>query len=408
MQDLSFAAISLQGSWLLASAPEAAQLDTNLSAKAKAALRSLPIFESVEVATRSGEVSKADHGAALMHNLEGEWFLAPTAIPAKAVPPSTFLFAGSAYERRALMGLGVAQVSLPAFCRKHVLGRMGALAPSMVEIVMCEALRQLPSLLAEDRTLGDLLRVSAFVSTASGQLCAPQNLFDPRVPELLAILDPHSYFPVGEFASQPILGALGMLGMQAVATRSAIFSSARSVESLAASSPAAAMARGSALLQYLEIASHGLSSRSCTTAGPIQLSSMLSRLVQRSTSQDGEEAGFWAKMQDVAWCPALVLPPVQAQGLPWVKECSSPVERPKSLRPPADLWLVSASMRVLNGECRSAVLATQLGWDRLPPTAAICQQLQVSCITWTSPDSPCFYLRRQTIFCWEVWRLRFC
>ena len=52
----------------------------------------------------------------------------------------------------------------------------------------------------------------------AGQLLAPAALFDPRVPELLALLDPEAAFPALELASDGgALAALQRLGMRTAA-----------------------------------------------------------------------------------------------------------------------------------------------------------------------------------------------
>ncbi len=39
----------------------------------------------------------------------------------------------------------------------------------------------------------------AFVPTEGGQLAAPDKLYDPRVPDLAALLDPKTSFPAAPF-----------------------------------------------------------------------------------------------------------------------------------------------------------------------------------------------------------------
>ena len=54
---------------------------------------------------------------------------------------------------------------------------------------------------------------------------------------------------------------------------------------------------------------------------------------------------------------------------------SSMVAPPKLVRPLNDLWLVSASMRILDGECSSTALLYGLGWMSPPGGGVIAAQL---------------------------------
>jgi hypothetical protein len=49
-------------------------------------------------------------------------------------------------------------------------------------------------------------------------------------------------------------------------------------------------------------------------------------------------------------------------GMPWAKSADR-LAHPRAVRPPADMWLVSASMSILNGSCNSPLLAGGLGWS---------------------------------------------
>lgn len=62
--------------------------------------------------------------------------------------------------------------------------------------MMVGVLRRLQLLVSEDRAIVDHLRMIAFVTTASGKLQMPQELYDPRNAELVGLLDTN-YFPSG-------------------------------------------------------------------------------------------------------------------------------------------------------------------------------------------------------------------
>ncbi len=79
---------------------------------------------------------------------------------------------------------------------------------------------------------------------------------------------------------------------------------------------------------------------------------------------------FWAELSALRWCPAL--PDAPAAGLPWRPPSSAsnradgggagaaggeaggvaPLAAPRDVRPAGDMWLASASLHVLDGECR--------------------------------------------------------
>ena len=76
-------------------------------------------------------------------------------------------------------------------------------------------------------------------------------------------------------------------------------------------------------------------------------------------TDDKSEEEFWSEMREIAWCPVCDDPPIE--GLPWLK--SSPqVAPPRLVRPKSQMWMVSHSMHILDGECRSVYLQRRLGW----------------------------------------------
>ena len=74
-------------------------------------------------------------------------------------------------------------------------------------------LQALPALASEDKQFSAALGQVRFVPTQQlvdgvETLQMPSALYDPRVPELAALLDPSKCFPAPPFASQEVLGAL--------------------------------------------------------------------------------------------------------------------------------------------------------------------------------------------------------
>lgn len=84
----------------------------------------------------------------------------------------------------------------------------------------------------------------------------------------------------------------------------------------------------------------------------------------------GEE--FWSEIKAIAWCPVCADPPLS--GLPWLKS-SNQVAPPSSVRPKSQMWMVSNSMHVLDGECHSIYLQRKLGWLDCPTINVLSRQL---------------------------------
>ena len=93
--------------------------------------------------------------------------------------------------------------------------------------------------------------------TASGTLAAPTHLYDPRIPELVALLDRNTSFPAAPFDDDATLDILASLGMRSTVTQTAVLDAAMTAERLGdvagdAYDFAAANERGWAILRYLE------------------------------------------------------------------------------------------------------------------------------------------------------------
>lgn len=76
-------------------------------------------------------------------------------------------------------------------------------------------------------------------------------------------------------------------------------------------------------------------------------------------TDDKPEEEFWSEMREIAWCPVCDDPPIK--GLPWLKS-SCQVAPPSLVRPKSQMWMVSHSMHILDGECHSSYLQRRLGW----------------------------------------------
>lgn len=90
---------------------------------------------------------------------------------------------------------------------------------------------------------------------------------------------------------------------------------------------------------------------------------------------DKPEEEFWSEMREIAWCPVCNDPPLK--GLPWLKS-SQQVAPPSLVRPKSQMWLVSHSLHILDGECRSMYLKHKLGWmDQINVTILSTQLIEL-------------------------------
>jgi sacsin len=72
-----------------------------------------------------------------------------------------------------------------------------------------------------------------FVPNGKGQLHSPSKLYDPRIPELVRLLDPDSSFPADLFVADNLaLGMLQQLGLQSSASLDTVLKAAGYVAQL--------------------------------------------------------------------------------------------------------------------------------------------------------------------------------
>ncbi|BDA44284.1 probable Sacsin [Coccomyxa sp. Obi] len=320
-------------------------------------LRQLPIFETANSASHTTETEPAPCFVTLL----GPSFIAPEGMPCSALP-GCFVEVMHDAERGALQLLGVQPLSRSEVLRRHVLGRLREVAAPARQAVMLYTLSHLPLMVAEDQAILDHLRVTPFVDTECGKLQSPGALYDPRIPELVALLDSHTAFPSAPFASEESLAALQRVGLRSTVSTATLLDSARSIAELASHSQAAARARGEVLLEYLEVeAGRLLSHAHVPHSGVEGLINRVSAFRNASgASSSPETARFWAELGGLAWCPVLAKAPFE--GLPWPTQHEL-VAPPRAIRPLQDLWFCCGTMRILAAECRSAVLAEGLGWS---------------------------------------------
>ncbi|XP_057525626.1 uncharacterized protein LOC130805043 isoform X1 [Amaranthus tricolor] len=268
---------------------------------------------------------------------------------------------------------GLQRMGKAHFYRRQVFSRIKHLPAEDRDSIMLSVLKDLPHLCIEDSNFKETVKNIEFVPTHTGALKYPGSLYDPRNEELLALLQDTDLFPCGSFQESDILDVLLGLGLRTSASPDTMIQCARYVERINHEDQEKAYMRGKVLLAYLEVNAqkwttiplngnqgtiNRLFSRTGTTFKPRNLKSELEK--------------FWNDLRMISWCPVIVSAPYPA--LPW-PGVSSPVAPPKLVRLKRDLWLVSASMRILDGECSSTVLSNQLGWSSPPGGNVVAAQI---------------------------------
>ncbi|KXZ55127.1 hypothetical protein GPECTOR_3g279 [Gonium pectorale] len=503
-------------------------------------LAALPIFEAAAAPVAAASSGAGVGGAAapeprfvplLAAGGGGGVMLAPPGVDARILGSlsGVFVLAGSEAEGRLLVAhLGVRPVSAAEAYRRvataasHVLPVLSSLPPELRDAAVLGVLRGLPQLGAQDRSFAAWLAQVPFVPNNKGELHVPGELYDPRIPELAALLDPETDFPAtsllleaagaADAASasagaatttsnpQPpqqlrpeqegggvprvssasgvggagggggggataadaslVLYMLQQLGLRTAASMDTLLRAARFVERLAdaaaeataeasaaavstASTPTArlaaavsvdsvvpdlaaaaaaaaedtdmAVARGKALLAYLDVEAGRImgpvGAAASATPGSVQAGAaagaaasqvpqsgggggggagagaarkfaagLLNRAKELFT-QGGQEQpavaevhSFWVELSRLRWCPVLPEPP--SPGLPWPPRHAVPrLAAPRTVRPASDMWLSSGCMFLVDGECRSSALAAGLGWSAPLPGSVLAQQL---------------------------------
>ena len=299
-------------------------------------LRAWPVYEAY---------SEPD-GAVAVDLLEKRW------IPPQGAAPELMdehcLKLVQAEDASLFECLQIAVASEPQFISEFVLPlRLRQLPEAQQDATMLGVLRSLPRLHGADAQFKEKLSAVPFVSTSSGDRKAPQSLYHPDLREIVEeLLGAEDHLPTAPFTDPDILDACGELGLHKSVGRDTLIESAKSVATLTA---AEALKRAKTTLSYLD--------------------SNFQALVQSSADADA----FQKEMTQLCWLPALVDP--TAPSLPWPAATLSNVARPEDIRPQADAWLVSYSMRLLDHKIQSPGLLEFLGLTRPIPITVLTEQL---------------------------------
>ncbi|CAI8605288.1 unnamed protein product [Vicia faba] len=302
-------------------------------------------------------------------------YLPPSDVPDFILVDIEFIVRSSSIEEEDILSryYGVERMGKAEFYKEHVFHRVGELQAEVRDSIMLSVLQNLPLLSLEDVSIRELLRNLKFIPTLTGALKCPSVLYDPSNEELYALLEDSDSFPCGAFREYDILNILRGLGLRTSVSPETVLESARCIAHLMHEDQQKAHSKGKVLFSYLEVnALKWIPDQVDGNKGGVNW--MLSRAAtafrSRNTKSDLEK--FWNDLQLISWCPVLASPPLHS--LPW-QVVSSMVAPPKHVRPPSDLWLVSASMRILDGECSSTALLYSLGWMSPPGGGVIAAQL---------------------------------
>ncbi|XP_072965979.1 uncharacterized protein [Typha angustifolia] len=302
-------------------------------------------------------------------------YLPPLGVPEHLLNDDFILCMSQSDEDILMRYFGIERMAKSIFYKRYVLKRVDELQPELRDAVMLTVMQDLPQLSLEDPLFKESLKGLRFVPTTSGILESPQSLYDPRVGELYALLEDSDCFPNGLFQEPGVLDMLLCLGLRTSVSAETLLQSAHQIERLMHKDQLKAYSRGKVLLSYLEVnANKWFSNKS--SDGQRKVNMLFTRVSTLSkpndTSLEINHERLWNDLRMICWCPVLVTSPHPA--LPWPL-VSSMVAPPKQVRVPADMWLVSASSRILDGECASSALSYCLGWSSPPGGRVIAAQL---------------------------------
>ncbi|KAL9324800.1 hypothetical protein ACSQ67_005445 [Phaseolus vulgaris] len=301
-------------------------------------------------------------------------YLPPLDVPEIILAGIEFMVKSSKVEEDILSRCyGVERMGKAQFYMQHVFNRVGELQADVRDNIMLSVLQNLALLSLEDTNIRDSLKNLKFIPTLTGALKCPSVLYDPCNEELYALLEDSDSFPSGAFRESEILNILRGLGLRTSVSPDTVLECARCIDRLMHEDQQKAYLRGKVLFSYLEVNSlKWLPDQVVDNKGAVNRILSRATTAFRSSNTKSDLEKFWNDLRLISWCPVLVTTPFQS--LPW-PVVSSMVAPPKLVRPLNDLWLVSASMRILDVECSSTALLYGLGWMSPPGGGVIAAQL---------------------------------
>ena len=262
-------------------------------------------------------------------------------------------------------------------------------------------LTELPSLVEEDKTFVNILRLSTFIPSNGVdnhfQLFRAEELYDPEDKELRQLLS-DSFFPFSDFQREDILVFLRSLGLKTSLDWSGIILCAKSIEQLAVVNIAAQRIRGASLLRFLDKNANQLflppsnktedgksAKRSSSSSSGFSLKKLLFGLNSEKPNEEINKletvkstSQYIVELCQISWIPVLVEPPDMC--MPWPRTINSvernPLASARETRPISDAWLCSASLYLCDCPIYSNHLLIALGWANVLDHNVIAVQLR--------------------------------
>ncbi|KAG0477770.1 hypothetical protein HPP92_012489 [Vanilla planifolia] len=290
-------------------------------------------------------------------------------------------------------------ISIPTkveFYKKFVLHRFESFLaqPS----ILLSILTDVKLLAEEDDSLKATLVEMPFVLAADGSWKHPSRLYDPRVPGLQDLLNKEAFFPSDKFLDLQVLDILTIFGLRKSLNLSGLIDAARSVSMLRDMGNVDASQCGWRLLSYLnalgimlsvsegEENKYKMNDLQLTGLGASNEKILQGEITERKSGEydqdvqtflstfvhDMPEDEFWSEIKTIPWCPVYTTPLLTGQ--PWFTSDEN-VATPNTTRPKSQMWQVSSTMRVLDGDCYSTYVLDKLGWSAPPDIRTLSEQL---------------------------------
>lgn len=328
-----------------------------------------------------------------------------------------FVREGDTLMWKFLLSLGVRAVSKVDFFVHHLIPRFQLLPhESRIEFIY-QLLLELNALLAQDThgKLSSIVESATIFPTASGELKAIADLYDPEIDDFAELMD-DTFFPAMELQDAQPLSVLRSLGLQRTISRRSILSLAMSIENeqiklrrdageraVAAVETAQLRSRASALFKYLDahmahlmsvesaqqpkrvkanikakglrfLRSFGLPSQSESVNPHVSDAEVLEQQIRERQ----EIEAFATQLAVIEWVPVNPDKPHPAAPLLLEEEGEQEVvvTTPQKARQSKSFWLCSARYHIVHGVVYSDKMSAAFGWNVPVSVDVIAYQLK--------------------------------
>lgn len=296
----------------------------------------------------------------------------------------------SASEEEAYRFLGVATSTLSDYFVQAVFPRLSELDSGVCMEAMLSMMEQMPQLCREDARFWDRLAHLAFVTTGSGQLARPAELYDPSVAELQDLLEGGEFYPAEAFLRPELVSILIRLGLKTSLNRGGVLKIATRIseDGRTGADDSRARKRASALLRFLDAHYASLTAESTLALAGKHAASGIKNFMgmiapgktadvpgasavgggggavngkgKRQPNEEVDVETFKQELLELSWVPVLTEAPFP--DLPWT-DGRSPIACPRDVRPRDDLWLLSFFSGIMDGDITSQELRRDFGWS---------------------------------------------